>query len=122
MSQASRAVFLSFARQRAAGIEFFLDQSELGGGDAWDQKIRHQIHNCALFIPIISQQERVPHRRSRTLCRTMCGGPHMATNLSIAPELIERALEVSGEQTRELLSPKRFRSSFPGASRSACSS
>ena len=25
-----------------------------GGGDAWDHKIRQQIRDCALFIPIIS--------------------------------------------------------------------
>jgi len=60
------AVFLSYASQdahaaqricaalRAAGIEVFLDQSELRGGDVWDQKIRRQIHDCALFIPVIS--------------------------------------------------------------------
>src|SRR5215469_6416005 len=40
---------------RAGGIEVFLDQSELRGGDAWDQKIRKQIKTCALFIPVISQ-------------------------------------------------------------------
>jgi TolB-like protein/tetratricopeptide (TPR) repeat protein len=69
----THAVFLSYASQdaeaaqkicealRGAGIEVFLDQSELRGGDAWDQKIRHEIHDCALFIPIISQhtQERL---------------------------------------------------------------
>jgi len=61
------AVFLSYASQdieaakricaalRAAGVEVFLDQSELRGGDAWDGKIRHEIHECALFIPIVSQ-------------------------------------------------------------------
>jgi adenylate cyclase len=61
------AVFLSYASQdaeaaqricealRAAGIEaFFLDQSELRGGDAWDQMIRQRIRDCALFIPVIS--------------------------------------------------------------------
>jgi TolB-like protein/Flp pilus assembly protein TadD len=60
------AVFLSYASQdagaaqniaealRAGGIEVFLDQSELRGGDAWDQKIRQQIRECALFVPIIS--------------------------------------------------------------------
>jgi TolB-like protein/Tfp pilus assembly protein PilF len=67
------AVFLSYASQdgaaaqricdalRASGIDVFLDQSELRGGDAWDQKIRHEIHRCALFIPIVSQhtQERL---------------------------------------------------------------
>jgi TolB-like protein len=66
VTEASHAVFLSYASQdsepaqricealRAAGIEVFLDQSELRGGDVWDQKIRREIHDCALFIPIIS--------------------------------------------------------------------
>jgi TolB-like protein/Tfp pilus assembly protein PilF len=66
MSVSSRAVFLSYASQdaeaarricealRAAGIEVWLDQSELRGGDSWDRQIRKQIHECALFIPIIS--------------------------------------------------------------------
>jgi TolB-like protein/tetratricopeptide (TPR) repeat protein len=61
-----KAVFLSYASQdaeaarrlcnalRAAGIEVWFDQSELRGGDVWDQKIRHEIHDCALFIPVIS--------------------------------------------------------------------
>ena len=66
MTEPSHAVFLSYASQdaeaaqkiaealRAADIEVFLDQSELRGGDAWDQKIRKQIKSCALFIPVIS--------------------------------------------------------------------
>ena len=69
----SGAVFLSYASQdaeaarkicaglRAGGIEVWLDQSELRGGDAWDRQIRAQIHDCVLFIPLISQhtQERL---------------------------------------------------------------
>ena len=67
MSEPSRAVFLSYASQdaeaakricdalRAAGIEVWFDQSELRGGDAWDYKIRQQVRDCALFIPIISE-------------------------------------------------------------------
>jgi TolB-like protein/lipoprotein NlpI len=39
---------------RQAGVEVWFDQSELRGGDAWDQKIRQQIRDCALFVPIIS--------------------------------------------------------------------
>ena len=66
MTEPSHAVFLSYASQdqeaaqricdalRAAGIEVFLDQSELRGGDVWDEKIRREIHDCALFIPVIS--------------------------------------------------------------------
>ena len=63
----NRAVFLSYASQdaeaakricdalRAAGVEVWFDQSELVGGDAWDAKIRKQIKECALLIPVISQ-------------------------------------------------------------------
>ena len=66
MSELSRAVFLSYASQdadaarricealRGAGIEVWFDQSELRGGDVWDQRIRQQIRDCALFVPIIS--------------------------------------------------------------------
>jgi len=61
------AVFLSYAREdtdaarriadalRGFGVEVWFDQSELRGGDAWDQKIRRQIKDCALFLPVISQ-------------------------------------------------------------------
>ena len=61
------AVFLSYASEdavaaervattlREAGIEVWIDKSELRGGDAWDQSIRKQIKACALFIPIISR-------------------------------------------------------------------
>jgi hypothetical protein len=31
----------------------------------------------------------------------MSGGSHMATNLSLDPELLEKALEVSGEKTKK---------------------
>jgi len=67
MSESTRAVFLSYASQdedaaaricaglRAAGIEVWFDRSELRGGDAWDQKIRREIRDCALFVPIISR-------------------------------------------------------------------
>ncbi len=60
------AVFLSYASEdssaaqrlceslRAAGIEVWLDQSELRGGDTWDATIRKQIKSCALFLPLIS--------------------------------------------------------------------
>ena len=37
----------------------------------------------------------------RQLCRLLCKESHMATNLSLDPELIERALEVSGERTKK---------------------
>jgi hypothetical protein len=63
----AQTVFLSYASQdaeaaariyntlRAAGIEVWYDQSELRGGDVWDQSIRRQIKACALFVPVISK-------------------------------------------------------------------
>ena len=70
MTDSSNAVFLSYASQdadvvkricealRAAGIEVWSDQSELRGGDGWGQKIREQIQNCALFIPVARRTPR----------------------------------------------------------------
>jgi len=61
-----RAVFISYASEdteaagriaaslHATGIEVWLDKDELRSGDVWDQKIRRQIRDCALFIPVIS--------------------------------------------------------------------
>ena len=66
MTDSDKAVFLSYASEdagvaqricealRAAGIVVWFDQSELRGGDAWDQEIRRQIAKCALFAPLIS--------------------------------------------------------------------
>ncbi len=65
-STGSRAVFLSYSREdteaarriadalRAFGMEVWFDQNELRGGDSWDAKIKKQIRECALFLPIIS--------------------------------------------------------------------
>ena len=36
------------------GLEVWYDESELGGGDAWDQKIRRQIRECDYFMALIS--------------------------------------------------------------------
>src|SRR5579872_3556778 len=66
MSTPSNAVFLSYASEdapaaqriadalRAAGIEVWFDREELRGGDVWDRRIREQIHDCRLFVPVIS--------------------------------------------------------------------
>ncbi len=39
---------------RAFGVEVWFDQSELRGGDSWDAKIKKQIRECALFVPVVS--------------------------------------------------------------------
>jgi len=66
-------IFLSYASEDAAaarliaealgraGLLVWFDQSELRGGDAWDQRIRRQIKECALFMPVISA-----HTQART--------------------------------------------------------
>src|SRR5476651_1760872 len=71
MPESAPAVFLSYASQdapaveriaealRAAGVEVWFDKNELVGGDAWDQKIRKQIKECALFVPVISTATQV---------------------------------------------------------------
>lgn len=60
------SVFLSYASAdraaaralrdtlEAAGLDVWLDEEELGGGEAWDLKIRTQIRTCTYFMPIIS--------------------------------------------------------------------
>ena len=35
------------------------------------------------------------------MCEMMCSISHMATNLAIDPQLLDRALEVSGEKTKK---------------------
>jgi len=67
MSEPGKAVFLSYASQdaeaakricdalRAAGVEVWFDaEGGLEHGDEWDAKIRRQIKECVLFLPIIS--------------------------------------------------------------------
>ena len=61
------SIFLSYASEdysvakrlseslRAAGVEVWLDQSELRGGDSWDHRIAEQIRACSLFIALVSQ-------------------------------------------------------------------
>jgi len=41
-----------------------------------------------------------------SLCRLLCEEAHMATNLAIDPELLERAVEVSGERTKKAVVTK----------------
>ena len=66
------AVFLSYASQdaeaaqricaalRSAGVEVWFDQSELRGGDAWDQSIRKQSKTCALFRSALARAGKLP--------------------------------------------------------------
>jgi TolB-like protein len=66
VTEPSQVVFLSYASQdaaaalqianalRVAGIDVWLDQSALRGGDVWDRHIQDRIRGCRLFIALIS--------------------------------------------------------------------
>jgi hypothetical protein len=72
-SKTSPTVFLSYASADrdaaralkdalpAFGLEVWYDESELGGGEVWDQKIRKQIRDCDYFMPLISAQTEARH-------------------------------------------------------------
>jgi TolB-like protein len=72
-ASAKPTVFLSYAsedREAARligealpvhGLEVWFDESELGGGDAWDQKIRRQIRECDYFMALVSAQTEARH-------------------------------------------------------------
>ena len=53
-SEDRAAVLLLREALAAAGLDVWYDANELGGGDAWDQKIRRQIRECDYFMPVIS--------------------------------------------------------------------
>src|SRR5271157_2250053 len=67
------SIFISYASQDraaarnlrdalgAAGFDVWYDESDLGGGDAWDQKIRRQIRDCTYFMPVISANSNARH-------------------------------------------------------------
>jgi hypothetical protein len=74
MTETSRAAFLSYASEdaqaaeriadalRAAGIEVWFDRNALRGGDEWDRKIRREIKDCALFVPLVSANSEARHQ------------------------------------------------------------
>ena len=67
-SRRAPTIFLSYASEDreaarrigaalpAYGLEVWYDESELGGGDVWDQKIRRQIRECDYFMALVSAQ------------------------------------------------------------------
>ena len=74
MSDVNKAVFLSYATQdaeaarriceslRSGGVEVWFDaDGGLEHGDEWDAKIRRQVKECVLFLPIISANTQARH-------------------------------------------------------------
>jgi TolB-like protein/tetratricopeptide (TPR) repeat protein len=118
VAEPSHAVFLSYASQdaeaarriadalRQGGIEVWLDQSELRGGDSWDASIRRQIKACALFIPIIS---RYTHTRDEGYFRLEWKLAVDRSHLMVAgrPFLLPVAIDDISDQDEKV--PDRFR-------------
>jgi hypothetical protein len=113
------AVFISYCSQdaeaagrisetlRAAGIEVWLDQSVLRAGDAWDAQIRKQIHDCALFLPVISthtneRTEGYFRREWKLATRRLLDIADDATFL--VPVVIDETREVDARVPEEFLS------------------
>jgi TolB-like protein len=72
-TSARPSVFLSYASEdrtaatkirdamAAAGLDVWYDENELGGGDAWDKKIRQQIRECDYFMALVSARTEARH-------------------------------------------------------------
>src|SRR5579864_1471279 len=112
------AVFLSYASEdapaaeriatalRNAGIEVWFDREELRGGDAWDRRIREQIHDCRLFIAVISahteERDEGYFRREWRLAVERAGDMH-ERKAFVVPVVID------GTSEREAAVPEKFR-------------
>jgi len=69
------AVFLSYASGdwpaveklkiglEQSGVDVFFDRDELQPGNDWEGKLRRSLHQCSLFVPVISRQTLTPDRR-----------------------------------------------------------
>jgi TolB-like protein/Tfp pilus assembly protein PilF len=118
MNESTTAVFVSYASQdasaasricqtlREAGIEVWLDQSELRGGDAWDAAIRKQIKACALFMPIISANTRA---RTEGYFRLEWKLAVDRSHLMVAERAFLLPLVVDDTSDSEALVPDKFR-------------
>jgi hypothetical protein len=83
---------------RAGGIDVWLDQSELRGGDAWDHKTIGQIHSCRLFIPVYLSERQQPRSAKRNCAAN-------SKLLTSASPIGRMALAASGEMS--LSTPER---------------
>jgi len=118
VTQSAKGVFLSYASEdvdvarricgalSVAGVEVWFDQSELRGGDVWDYKIRQQIRDCALFVPIISAHTQArPEGYFRLEWKLAVDRSHlMATEMPFLVPVI-----VDGTTEPDALVPAKFR-------------
>jgi hypothetical protein len=69
------SVFLSYASEdrsaveklknalEAAGVDVFFDRDQLQAGNEWEGKLRRNIKQCCMFVPLISRQTLTMERR-----------------------------------------------------------
>ena len=117
-SNPTGSVFLSYASQdagaaaricealQAVGVDVWLDKSALRGGDAWDARIKKQIHDCALFVPLISahsnaRAEGYFHREWNLATRRLLDMAHDATFL--LPVVVDETREADAHVPDEFL-------------------
>lgn len=88
------------------GVVVRYDQSDHRGGDSWDQRIRRQITECALFIPVISENTQSQGEGyfrlewKLAVVRTHDTADHAAFPVPV---------ELDGTSDREVQVPDRFR-------------
>jgi len=51
------------AALETAGVDVFFDRDQLQIGNDWDVKLRRSVHQCSLFVPVISQNTLTSERR-----------------------------------------------------------
>jgi TolB-like protein/Flp pilus assembly protein TadD len=120
MSDPGKAVFLSYASQdaeaakriadalRAAGVEVWFDtDGGLEHGDEWDAKIRRQIKECVLFLPIISANTQAREEGYFRLEWDLAA--ERARNIASGVAFILPVV-IDGTSESEALVPDRFRS------------
>jgi TolB-like protein/Flp pilus assembly protein TadD len=112
------SVFLSYASQdagaaaricealQAVGVDVWLDTSALRGGDAWDARIKKQIQDCALFVPLISahtnaRAEGYFHREWNLATRRLLDMAHDAAFL--VPVVVDKTREADAHVPEEFL-------------------
>lgn len=54
MSEPGKAVFFGYASHDAEAAKRICEALRVAGDDSWDHRIRNQITDCALLVPIIS--------------------------------------------------------------------
>ncbi len=128
MSDATKAVFVSYAREdtdaarriaealRSHGVEVWFDQNELRGGDAWDGKIKKQIRECALFLAVVSAQtqERTEGYFRREWKLAVERTHDMAAGVAfIVPVVVDTTLEANAAVPEEFMKVQWTR--LPGA-------